>query len=123
MALSKGGAVSYIECGTSLITNKKVILQLMKYMYDNILYSELNFRNEGSCDECGYEGELNIINDKGKLIFQCPHCLNKNQKKLHYILRLCGYIGEATNGISENSPNSNQGRISDFQARIIHIGN
>ena len=66
--------------------------------------------------------KYNIINDKGKLIFQCPHCLNKNQKKLHYILRLCGYIGEATNGISENSPNSNQGRISDFQARIIHIG-
>ena len=122
LALSKGGAVSYVECGTSLVTNKKAILQLMKYMYDNILYSELNFRNEGSCDECSYEGELNIINDKGKLIFQCPHCLNKNQKKLHYILRLCGYIGEATNGISENSPNSNQGRISDFQARIIHIG-
>ena len=122
LALSKGGAVSYVECGTSLVTNKKAILQLMKYMYDNILYSELNFRNEGSCDECGYEGELNIINDKGKLIFQCPHCLNKNQKKLHYILRLCGYIGEATNGISENSPNSNQGRIADFKARIIHIG-
>lgn len=122
LALSKGGAVSYVECGTSLVTNKKVILQLMKYMYDNILYAEFNFRNEGSCDECGYEGELNIINDKGKLIFQCPHCLNKNQKKLHYTLRLCGYIGEATNGISSNSPNSNQGRISEFQARIIHIG-
>ena len=74
LALSKGGAVSYIECGTSLITNKKVILQLMKYMYDNILYAEFNFRNEGSCDECGYEGELNIIDDNGKLIFQCPHC-------------------------------------------------
>lgn len=122
LALSKGGAVSYVECGTSLVTNKKVILQLMRYMYDNILYAEFNFRNEGSCDECGYEGELNIINDNGKLIFQCPHCLNKNQKKLHYTLRLCGYIGEATNGISENSPNSNQGRIADFQARVIHIG-
>ena len=122
LALSKGGAVSYIECGTSLITNKKVILQLMKYMYDNILYAEFNFRNEGSCDECGYEGELNIIDDNGKLIFQCPHCLNKNQKTLHYTLRLCGYIGEVANGISKNSPNSNQGRIADFQARIIHIG-
>ena len=122
LALSKGGAVSYIECGTSLITNKKVILQLMKYMHDNILYAEFNFRNEGSCDECGYEGELNIIDDNGKLIFQCPHCLNKNQKTLHYTLRLCGYIGEVANGISKNSPNSNQGRIADFQARIIHIG-
>ena len=122
LALSKGGAVSYVECGTSLVNNKKAILQLMKYMYDNILYAEFNFRNEGSCDECGYEGELNIINDKGKLIFQCPHCLNKNQKTLHYTLRLCGYIGEVANGIGSNSPNSNQGRIADFQARVIHIG-
>lgn len=122
LALSKGGAVSYIECGTSLIANKKVILQLIKYMYDNILYAEFNFRNEGSCDECDYEGELNIIDDNGKLIFQCPHCLNKNQKTLHYTLRLCGYIGEVANGISSNSPNSNQGRIADFKARVIHIG-
>ena len=122
LALSKGGAVSYTECGNNLITNKKAILQLFHYMYENILYSELNFRNEGSCDECDYEGELNIIDDNGKLIFQCPHCLNKNQKTLHYTLRLCGYIGEVANGISSNSPNSNQGRIADFKARIIHIG-
>ena len=122
LALSKGGAVSYIECGTSLVTNKKVILQLMRYMYDNILYAEFNFRNEGACDECGYEGELKIIDDNGKSIFQCPHCQNKNQKTLHYTLRLCGYIGEVANGISSNSPNSNQGRVADFKARIIHIG-
>jgi len=122
LALSKGGAVSYIECGTSLITNKKVILQLIKYMYDNILYAEFNFRNEGTCDRCYYEGELDIIDDNGKSIFQCPHCLNKNQKTLHYTLRLCGYIGEVANGISENSPNANQGRIAEFKARIIHIG-
>ena len=122
LTLSKGGAVSYVECGNNLITNKKAILQLFHYMYENILYSELNFRNEGSCDECDYEGELNIIDDNGKLIFQCPHCLNKNQKTLHYTLRLCGYIGEVANGISSNSPNSNQGRLSDFKARIIHIG-
>ena len=122
LALSKGGAVSYIECGSSLIINKKVILQLMRYMYDNILYAEFNFRNEGNCDECGYEGELNIVDENGKSIFQCPHCLNKNQKTLHYTLRLCGYIGEVANGISSNSPNSNQGRIADFKARVIHIG-
>lgn len=122
LALSKGGAVSYVECGSSLVTNKKVVLQLMKYMYDNILYSELNFRNEGNCDECEYEGELNIVDENGKSIFQCPHCLNKNQKTLHYTLRLCGYIGEVANGISSNSPNSNQGRIADFKARVIHIG-
>ena len=122
LALSKGGAVSYVECGNNLITNKKAVLQLFHYMYENILYSELNFRNEGSCDECGYEGELNIVDENGKSIFQCPHCLNKNQKTLHYTLRLCGYIGEVANGISENSPNSNQGRIADFKARVIHIG-
>lgn len=122
LSLSKGGAVSYIECGSSLVTNKKVILQLMRYMYDNILYSEFNFRNEGACDECGYEGELDIIDENGKLLFQCPNCQNKNQKTLHYTLRLCGYIGEVANGIGCNSPNSNQGRISDFKARVIHIG-
>ena len=122
LSLSKGGAVSYIECGSSLVTNKKVILQLMKYMYENILYSEFNFRNEGSCDRCAYEGELEIIDENEKLIFQCPHCQNKNQKTLHYTLRLCGYIGEVANGIGCNSPNSNQGRIADFKARVIHIG-
>ena len=122
LSSSKGGAVSYVECDSSLVNNKKVILQLFKFMYDNILYSELNFRNEGNCDECGYEGELNIIDENGKLIFECPHCHTKNQKKLHYTLRICGYIGEVANGIGENSPNSNQGRIADFKARIIHIG-
>ena len=122
LALSKGGAVSYVECGSSLADNKKVILQLFKFMYDNILYSELNFRNEGTCDECGYEGELNIIDENGKLLFECPHCHTKNQKKLHYTLRICGYIGEVANGISENSPNSNQGRLSDFKDRVINIG-
>ena len=83
LALSKGGAVSYVECGSSLVTNKKAVLQLMKYMYDNILYAEFNFRNEGACDRCYYEGELDIIDENGKSIFQCPHCLNKNQKTLH----------------------------------------
>ena len=122
LSLSKGGAVSYIECGSSLVNNKKVILQLFKFMYDNILYSELNFRNEGNCDECGYEGELNIVDENGKLLFECPHCHTRNQKKLHYTLRICGYIGEVANGISSNSPNSNQGRLADFKARIIHIG-
>lgn len=121
LSLSKGGAVSYLECGSSLVNNKKVILQLFKFMYDNILYAELNFRNEGNCDECGYEGELNIVDENGKLLFECQHCHTRNQKKLHYTLRICGYIGEVANGISENSPNSNQGRIADFKARIIHI--
>lgn len=122
LSLSKGGAVSYIECGSALAKNKLAIHTLFKFMYDNILYSELNFRNEGFCDECGYEGELNFIDKNGKILFQCPNCSNSNQKKLHYTLRMCGYIGEATNGISENSPNANQGRISEFKARVIHIG-
>ena len=122
LALSKGGAVSYIECGNNLITNKKAVLQLFHYMYENILYSELNFRNEGSCDECGYEGELNFIDENGKILCQCPQCLNKNQKLLHWTIRLCGYIGEISQGINENSMNANQGRLSDIKNRVIHIG-
>ncbi len=122
LVLSKGGAVSYIECGNNLITNKKAILQLFHYMYENILYSELNFRNEGSCDECGYEGELNFIDENGKILCQCPQCLNKNQKLLQWTIRLCGYIGEISQGINENSMNANQGRLSDIKNRVIHIG-
>lgn len=122
LALSKGGAVSYVECGNNLITNKKAILQLFHYMYENILYSELNFRNEGSCDECGYEGELNFIDENGKILCQCPKCLNKNQKTLSFFVRLCGYLGQISQGINENSMNANQGRLSDIKNRVIHIG-
>lgn len=122
LALSKGGAVSYVECGNNLITNKKAILQLFHYMYENILYSELNFRNEGFCDECGYEGELNFIDENGKILCQCPKCLNKNQKKLSFFVRLCGYLGQISQGINENSMNANQGRLSDIKNRVIHIG-
>jgi anaerobic ribonucleoside-triphosphate reductase len=122
LALSRGGAVSYVECGNNLITNKKAILQLFHYMYENILYSELNFRNEGSCDECGYEGELNFIDENGKILCQCPKCLNKNQKKLSFFVRLCGYLGQISQGINENSMNANQGRLSDIKNRVIHIG-
>ncbi len=122
LALSRGGAVSYVECGNNLITNKKAVLQLFHYMYENILYSELNFRNEGSCDECDYEGELNFIDENGKILCQCPKCLNKNQKLLHWTIRLCGYIGEISQGINENSMNANQGRLSDIKNRVIHIG-
>lgn len=121
LAFSRGGAVSYVECGNNLITNKKAVLQLFHYMYENILYSELNFRNEGSCDECDYEGELNFIDENGKILCQCPKCLNKNQKKLSYIIRLCGYIGQISNGINENSMNANQGRLSDIKNRVVHI--
>ena len=121
LALSKGGAVSYVECSSYLDKNKKVLLQLIKFMYENILYSEMNFRNEGNCDECGYEGELNFIDENGKILCQCPKCLNKNQKKLSYIIRLCGYIGQISNGINENSMNANQGRLSDIKNRVVHI--
>ena len=121
LALSKGGAVSYVECGSDLEKNKEAILQLFKFMYDNILYSELNFRNEGMCDVCDYEGELSFEDSNGKILFKCPKCGNVNQKLLHYTLRMCGYIGEAANGIGSNSPNANQGRIADFKARQIHL--
>lgn len=121
LSLSKGGAVSYIECSNDVINNKKVILQLIRFMYENILYSEFNFSNQGYCYECGFEGKLDIIDINGKLLFQCPHCMNRNQKKLSFIGRLCGYLGEFTNSISENSCNAVQGRISDLRARVYHI--
>ena len=120
--LSKGGAVSYVELGQGVIENQKAILQLMRFQYENILYSEMNFQNQGYCKECGFEGQLDIINVNGKLLFQCPHCMNKNQKKLSYILRVCGYLGEFLNSIDENSCSACQGRISDVKARIIHLG-
>lgn len=121
LALSRGGAVSYVECSNNLITNKKAILQLFHYMYENILYSELNFSNQGYCYDCKFEGKLDIIDMNGKLLFQCPHCLNKNQKKLSYVARLCGYIGEFANSISETSTNATQGRIADLRARVYNI--
>lgn len=122
LQLSKGGAVSYVECSSDLDKNIPAILALFDYMYENILYSELNFTNEDYCDNCGYHGEL-ILDDtlNGKFLFHCPKCGCHDATKLHATRRLCGYLGEVANGISADSPNSNQGRLADIYSRVKHI--
>lgn len=122
LQLSKGGAVSYIECSSELENNLEAITTLFKYMYDNILYSELNFTNEDYCDNCGYHGELLLDNTlNGKFLFHCPKCGCHDATKLHAPRRLCGYLGEVANGIGPDSPNANQGRLADIFARVKHI--
>ena len=122
LQLSKGGAVSYVECSTDLDKNIPAIETLFRYMYDNILYSELNFTNEDYCDNCGYHGELILDNTKdGKFLFHCPKCNCFDATKLHAPRRLCGYLGEVANGIGPDSPNANQGRLEDIYSRVKHI--
>ena len=122
LQLSKGGAVSYVECSSDLDKNIPAILALFEYMYENILYSELNFTNEDFCDNCGYHGEL-VLDDtlNGKFLFHCPKCKCHDATKLHATRRLCGYLGEVANGIGPDSPNSNQGRLADIYSRVKHI--
>jgi len=122
LQLSKGGAVSYVECSNELDRNLAAITTLFKYMYENILYSELNFTNEDYCDNCGYYGELILDNTlNGKFLFHCPKCGCHDATKLHARRRLCGYLGEVANGIGPDSPNANQGRLADIFARVKHI--
>ena len=122
LQLSKGGAVSYVECSSDLDRNLAAVETLFRYMYDNILYSELNFTNEDYCDVCGYHGELVLDNTlNGKFLFHCPKCGCYDATKLHATRRLCGYLGEVANGISSSSPNANQGRLADIFARVKHI--
>lgn len=120
LALSKGGAVSYIET-TNMQNNPEAIEAVIKFMYDNILYAEVNTKID-YCSECGYQGEL-VLDDShdGKLMFHCPKCGCTDQTKLSAIRRMCGYMGEAAHGISSNSPNCNQSRLADIHARYVHL--
>jgi len=120
LSLSKGGAVSYVEA-TNLENNVEGILAVTRFMYDNILYAEINTKI-GRCFECGYEGELILEkNEAGKYLFRCPKCGCVKQNKLSQIMRICGYCGEAASGIGENSLNVSQGRAADFAARYVHM--
>lgn len=120
LALSKGGAVSYVEA-TNLKNNIPGIIAVIQHMYDNILYAEINSKID-YCYECGYSGEL-VLDDSydGRLLFHCPNCGCHDQTKLSAIRRACGYIGEAANGINQNSTNMNNGRLSDIAARYVHM--
>lgn len=110
-ALSPGGAISYVEV-PNLNNNIPAVLEVIKFIYNNIIYAELNTKSD-YCQECGYTGEIQIIEDTdGKLIWECPQCGNRNQDKMNVARRTCGYIG---------SNFWNQGRTEEIKERALHL--
>ena len=110
-ALSPGGAISYVEV-PNMQNNLKAVLNVMKFIYDNIMYAELNTKSD-CCQACGYEGEIQIITDDGgKLIWECPNCGNRDQTKMNVARRTCGYIGTQF---------WNQGRTQEIKERVLHL--
>lgn len=110
-ALSTGGAISYIEV-PNMQDNIEAVLQVIKFIYDNIMYAELNTKSD-YCQECNYDGEIKIENDdSGKLIWKCPKCGNTDQTKMNVARRTCGYIG---------SQFWNQGRTQEIKERVLHL--
>lgn len=110
--LSPGGAISYIET-SNLNDNIEAVLAVIKYIYEHIMYAELNTKSD-FCQVCGYDGEMSIVeNEDGKLIWTCPNCGNKNKSKMNIARRTCGYIG--TN-------DWNQGRTQEIKERYVHLG-
>lgn len=109
--LSPGGAISYVEV-PNMTDNLDAVLSVMKYIYDNIMYAELNTKSD-YCQECGYNGEIQIVTDKdGKLIWKCPNCGNTDQDKMNVARRTCGYIGTQF---------WNQGRTQEIKERVLHL--
>lgn len=112
-SLSTGGAISYVET-SNLSNNIEAVLEVIKFIYDHIMYAELNTKSD-YCQVCGFDGEIQIIEDKktGKLVWECPNCGNKDEKKLNVARRTCGYIG---------SNFWNAGRTQEIKERVIHLG-
>ncbi len=109
--LSPGGAISYIEV-PNMQTNIPAVLTVMKYIYENIMYAELNTKSD-YCMTCGYDGEIQIVEDEtGKLVWECPHCGNRDQHKMSVARRTCGYIGTQF---------WNQGRTQEIKDRVLHL--
>ncbi len=110
--LSPGGAISYVEV-PNMQNNIDAVLSVMKYIYDNIMYAELNTKSD-YCMECGYDGEIKIAEEEGsgKLIWECPNCGNRNQDKMSVARRTCGYIGTQF---------WNQGRTQEIKERVLHL--
>ena len=109
--LSPGGAISYIEV-PNMQTNIPAVLSVLQYIYENIMYAELNTKSD-FCEVCGYDGEIKIIEDEtGKLVWECPNCGNRDQDKLFVARRTCGYIGTQF---------WNQGRTQEIQDRVLHL--
>ena len=108
--LSPGGAISYVEV-PDMQNNIDAVLELMKFIYDNIMYAELNTKSD-FCQECGYDGEIVVQEDDGKLIWVCPNCGNTDQSKMNVARRTCGYIG---------TQYWNQGRTQEIKDRVLHL--
>jgi len=110
-ALSPGGAISYVEI-PNMQNNLEAVLEVMKFIYNNIMYAELNTKSD-YCQECGFDGEIQIITDEdGKLVWECPCCGNRDQAKLNVARRTCGYIGTQF---------WNQGRTQEIKERVMHL--
>lgn len=110
--LSPGGAISYIETA-DMTSNTKAVLEVMQFIYDNIMYAELNTKSD-YCQVCGYDGEIQLIDKDNRLIWHCPNCGNEDPRKMNVTRRTCGYLGTATNGW-------NQGRLGDIHDRYVHL--
>ena len=108
--LSPGGAISYVEV-PNMQDNLEAVIKVMQFIYDNIMYAELNTKSD-YCQGCGYDGEIKIVEDDGKLVWECPHCHNRDQSKLNVARRTCGYIGTQF---------WNQGRTAEIKDRVLHL--
>ena len=109
-ALSPGGAISYVEV-PNMQNNIPAVLTVMTFIYDNIIYAELNTKSD-YCQVCGYDGEIQIVESDGKLVWECPNCGNRDQTKMNVARRTCGYIG---------SQFWNQGRTQEIKERVLHL--
>ena len=109
-ALSPGGAISYVEV-PNMQDNIPAVLQVMKFIYENIMYAELNTKSD-YCQVCGYDGEIAIVEEDGKLLWECPNCHNRDQDKMNVARRTCGYIGTQF---------WHQGRTQEIQERVLHL--
>ena len=108
--LSPGGAISYIEV-PNMQDNLEAVIAVMQFIYDHIMYAELNTKSD-YCQVCGYDGEIQIVKDNGKLVWECPHCHNRDQHKMNVARRTCGYIGTQF---------WNQGRTQEIAERVTHL--
>ena len=108
--LSPGGAVSYVEV-PDMQDNIPAVLKIMKFIYHNIMYAELNTKSD-FCQKCGFDGEIAVVEEEGKLVWECPNCGNRNQDTINVARRTCGYIGTQF---------WNQGRTQEIKERVLHL--
>lgn len=108
--LSPGGAISYIEV-PNLEHNLEVIIEVIKYIHETIMYAEMNTKSD-YCEVCGWDHEIKIVEEDGKLLWECPNCHNRDQSKMQVCRRTCGYLG---------SQYWNQGRTAEIRDRVMHL--